>query len=127
MDTLTVAKTAGNGFANPAPKTDATGQTAAAFLAVAFEFEYCGECGRDQADHTAVIGPTGGWFAYCDKRDRVYECGICDHVHPWDWDGDCRDDANRFAGVEDYCERKGIAESAVEVMSWEDRQAADEE
>lgn len=25
-----------------------------------------------------------------------YECGICDHLHPWGWDGDCRDDANRF-------------------------------
>ena len=25
-----------------------------------------------------------------------YECGICDHLHPWEWDGDCRDDANRF-------------------------------
>ncbi len=26
---------------------------------------------------------------------RYYECGICDHLHPWDWSGDCRDDANR--------------------------------
>lgn len=29
-------------------------------------------------------------------KPRYYECGICDHVHPWDFDGDCRDDANRF-------------------------------
>ena len=25
-----------------------------------------------------------------------YECGICECIHPWDWDGDCREDANRF-------------------------------
>ena len=119
---------AGNGFANPAPAVDATGRTAAEFLAAAFEFEYCCKCGRDTADHTAVIGPTGGWFAHCDKpeKNQVYECGICDSIHPWDWSGDCREDTNRFAGVDDYCKRKGISETAVEVMSWEDRQAADE-
>jgi hypothetical protein len=25
-----------------------------------------------------------------------YECGCCGHMHPANWDGDCRDDANRF-------------------------------
>ena len=25
-----------------------------------------------------------------------YECEICDDLHPWEWSGDCRDDANRF-------------------------------
>jgi len=25
-----------------------------------------------------------------------YECGICGHLHPWDWAGDCREDANRY-------------------------------
>lgn len=25
-----------------------------------------------------------------------YECGICDHIHPITFDGDCRDDANRL-------------------------------
>ena len=25
-----------------------------------------------------------------------YLCGICEHYHPINWDGDCRDDANRF-------------------------------
>lgn len=28
---------------------------------------------------------------------RYYECGICDCIHPREWNGDCRDDANRFA------------------------------
>lgn len=26
-----------------------------------------------------------------------YDCEICGHFHPWDWKGDCRDDANRFS------------------------------
>jgi hypothetical protein len=25
----------------------------------------------------------------------LYECGICSCYHPWNWDADCRDDANR--------------------------------
>lgn len=25
-----------------------------------------------------------------------YECGICDHLHPCQFMGDCRDDSNRF-------------------------------
>jgi len=25
-----------------------------------------------------------------------YECGICGHYHPIEWNGDCRDDANRY-------------------------------
>lgn len=25
-----------------------------------------------------------------------YDCGICDHFHSWDFNGDCRDDKNRF-------------------------------
>jgi hypothetical protein len=25
-----------------------------------------------------------------------YDCGICGHFHPWNWNGDCRDDANRL-------------------------------
>jgi hypothetical protein len=28
---------------------------------------------------------------------RFYHCGICECYHPINWDGDCRDDANRFA------------------------------
>lgn len=26
-----------------------------------------------------------------------YECGCCGSYHPTSWDGDCRDDANRYA------------------------------
>lgn len=31
---------------------------------------------------------------------KYYRCGICDCYHPLEWDGDCRDDANRFAADE---------------------------
>ena len=31
------------------------------------------------------------------SRPEFYECGICSCYHPANWDGDCRDDANRFA------------------------------
>lgn len=27
---------------------------------------------------------------------KFYECGICGMYHPASWNGDCRDDANRF-------------------------------
>lgn len=32
-----------------------------------------------------------------DDRPAYYECGICGCYHPREWDGDCRDDENRFA------------------------------
>ena len=25
-----------------------------------------------------------------------YECGICEALHPWEWSGDCREDAARY-------------------------------
>lgn len=31
---------------------------------------------------------------------EFYDCGICGHYHPAEWDGDCRDDKNRFTGFE---------------------------
>lgn len=35
--------------------------------------------------------------AFTDPRPpQFYDCGICGHYHPVNWDGDCRDDANRF-------------------------------
>lgn len=59
------------------------------------------------------------------KKHIVYECGICSGIHPWDWNGDCREDANRFGGVDEYAERHGIAELDVEVRDWEERVIAD--
>lgn len=33
-----------------------------------------------------------------------YECGICSQYHPATWDGDCRDDANRYPDPDDFDE-----------------------
>jgi hypothetical protein len=54
-----------NGFAPNPPERDAQGATAQQFLESMFEFEYCGECGKDTDRHVTVIGPFGYWFAFC--------------------------------------------------------------
>lgn len=52
-----------------------------------------------------------------------YECGICDCIHPWDFQGDCRDDANRFAMDELEEKHGGLG---FELRSMDERVAADE-
>jgi len=51
------------------------------------------------------------------KPGKFYECGICDCIHPWEFSGDCREDAQRYALDE--------LEDDDELLSWEDRLAAD--
>lgn len=51
------------------------------------------------------------------KPKKFYECGICECLHPWDWDGDCREDAARFFS--------DTIPADAEVFSMEDRVAAD--
>lgn len=46
-----------------------------------------------------------------------YECGICDCYHRWTWNGDCREDGERFTLDQ-------IPESA-EIRSMEERITAD--
>lgn len=45
-----------------------------------------------QADLQENVGATG--------KPTFYECGCCGHLHPLKWDGDCRDDNNRFTADE---------------------------
>lgn len=42
---------------------------------------------------------------------KVYECGICDCYHPWEWNGDCREDAARLIDLP----------ADAEIYSMEDR------
>lgn len=59
---------------------------------------------------------------------KLYECGICSSLHHWEWAGDCREDANRYADEQDYAERNGLTRAecfAIEVTDWEERQEAD--
>lgn len=51
-----------------------------------------------------------------------YDCEICGHFHPWDWDGDCRDDANRFTYTQ--LDAKYGADG-YEIRDMEERVAAD--
>lgn len=63
----------------------------------------------------------------------LYECGICGSYHPWTWSGDCRDNTNRYASVEDYVERHPELTSSERdwilygpsIASMDDRVAAD--
>ena len=71
--------------------------------------------------HTLRPPPT----ARSDKT-TIYECGICDCFHPWDWNGDCREDDNRFA-ADEYAARIGVPESELDIRTWDERIEADNE
>jgi hypothetical protein len=45
-----------------------------------------------------------------------YECGICGAYHRWEFNGDCRQDSERFNDVPDN----------ADLRSWADRVEADE-
>lgn len=66
-------------------------------------------------------------LAFLGTTDRVtlYECDICLYMHPWNWNGDCRDDANRYASTDEYAERHGVSEGSIDVMPMEERLRAD--
>ena len=51
----------------------------------------------------------------------IYECGICDHYHPWEFNGDCRLDESRFGSPEDYTKLHECSIWDVEIRSMEDR------
>jgi hypothetical protein len=52
---------------------------------------------------------------------KFYECDICGHIHHWDWNGDCRDDANRFT-LEQIEKQYG---DKFELLTMDDRLDAD--
>lgn len=54
----------------------------------------------------------------------LFECGICDCYHPWEFTGDCRDDDNRTF-PDDYAIKMGVSEGDIVVRSMDDRIAAD--
>lgn len=78
------------------------------------------ECTCGKAD--ALADPfyskaAGAWIdlneSVCSTaRPEFYACGICGHCHPIAWDGDCRDDANRFtnAALDDLYSAEGWVE-----------------
>ena len=54
----------------------------------------------------------------------IYDCDICGACHPWDWNGDCREDENRFS-PDEYAERMGVLEEDLDIRSMDERVAAD--
>jgi hypothetical protein len=46
-------------------------------------------------------------------KPKFYECGICGHYHPAEWNGDCREDSNRFTAT-DLEEKHGKADEGWE-------------
>jgi hypothetical protein len=52
------------------------------------------------------------------QKPKYYECGICGQIHPWGFDGDCRDDVNRF-NLEDLETRHGV--DGFELVEWSER------
>lgn len=55
----------------------------------------------------------------------LYDCGICGCYHPWAWNGDCREDANRYGSPEDYAAAHGCTLDEIVVRQMEERVAAD--
>jgi len=64
-------------------------------------------------------------LAEAQKRSVLYECGICGCLHPWEFDGDCRDDANRYGDSLDYAARHGVSDYDIDVLAWDERRKVD--
>jgi hypothetical protein len=58
-------------------------------------------------------------------RRAVYDCEICGHFHPWNWNGDCRDNENRFSDPGEYAARLGVPVKSIKVLTMNQRVDAD--
>lgn len=55
-----------------------------------------------------------------------YQCGICGCLHPWEWNGDCRENANRFT-LDQLEDMYGDDYWHLDIRSMEERIIADNE
>jgi hypothetical protein len=46
----------------------------------------------------------------------IYKCS-CGKYHPWSFDGDCRDDENRYSSPEEYAEENDLDPDDIEVRA----------
>jgi hypothetical protein len=46
----------------------------------------------------------------------IYRCS-CGTYHPWTFDGDCRDDDNRYSSPEEYAEENNLDPDDIEVRA----------
>ena len=49
----------------------------------------------------------------------IYKCS-CGSYHPWSFDGDCRDDDNRYSSPEEYAEENDLDPDDIEVRAIDD-------
>lgn len=68
--------------------------------------------------------PTKGNLLLPRPSPIIYECDICSQYHPWEWEGDCRDDANRFS-PDEYAARLGVDEFDLDIRTFDGRIDAD--
>ena len=48
------------------------------------------------------------------------DCGSCGAFHPVVFEGDCRDNQNRFYTVKDYAHTLGVEEDKINILSQEE-------
>ena len=46
----------------------------------------------------------------------IHKCS-CGNYHPWSFDGDCRDDDNRYSSPEEYAEEHDLDPDDIEVRA----------
>jgi hypothetical protein len=46
----------------------------------------------------------------------IYKCS-CGNYHPWSFDGDCREDDNRYSSPEEYAEENNLDPDDIEVRA----------
>lgn len=61
----------------------------------------------------------------CDEIHHLFNCEICGGLHRWEFFGDCRTDAERYADEEDYAKRNGVALECVNVHTMTERVDSD--
>lgn len=54
----------------------------------------------------------------------IYKCS-CGSYHPWNFDGDCRDDDNRYSSPEQYAEENDLDPDDIEVRAIDDDEVDD--
>jgi hypothetical protein len=56
----------------------------------------------------------------------IYKCS-CGKYHPWSFDGDCRDDANRYSSPEEFAEENNLDPDDIEVRAIDAEEGDDED
>ncbi len=58
------------------------------------------------------------------NKHYLAECGCCGGFHPFEFLGDCRDNANRYNDEQEYATRNGVPLENIEISPTDDAEAA---